>query len=663
MAVFEIKGPDGATYEINAPDDATEDQVLAYAQQNYAPNTAQPQGGVNGFMQGLEGPVKGLVGGAAEIGNNLINASTFIPRTLLDLQQKHGLGSLITGEKELSKVGQWNKNRQQANKEFISENEGLPGFGLGRVGAHILGTLGAGSAAGTVLKGLSQTPNALRLAEALRTGGFAKDVGTATNMLGGAGAASLGSLLVDPSTAPASAAIGAALPVVGGAASSIASAARPLTEGGREKILGRLLNRTADDPSVAQTLMAAKGNTPGFTPTAGQASNNAGLATMERVFRERNPQLFDDTVNAQYKALADSVRGMGADDLSLGAMKESRDSAAEALYGTAMASDAQRVDEALRAANAARNTSQGGLMLGGSDRLETTPTLKTLSEAPAMKDAINAAKNLYANKNPGQSLGDPTTSLEGLHYIKLAIDNQMNSGNTNTALASHGKAALSSIKEKLLNEIDTLAPVYGNARKSYTELSKPITQREVGNEIAKKYIPAIYSDVPVPPQLNHDQLARILNDGDKIAQSVTGFKGATLENSLSPEQIQTLQNAVKDSQYIKAGQMRGKPVNSSTFQNLAFGNDMAESGVGRVLSSISPISAPLNILRGARDIAYKGANERLAERLAQVLSNPQEAAKLMQNSEVASAITEMLRKAGTGINRAIPATAAGLAAQ
>lgn len=35
MAVFRITAPDGAEYEITAPDDATEEQVLAYAQSNY----------------------------------------------------------------------------------------------------------------------------------------------------------------------------------------------------------------------------------------------------------------------------------------------------------------------------------------------------------------------------------------------------------------------------------------------------------------------------------------------------------------------------------------------------------------------------------------------------------------------------------------------------
>lgn len=37
MAKYRITGPDGATYEVNAPDDASEQDVLAYAQSNFSP--------------------------------------------------------------------------------------------------------------------------------------------------------------------------------------------------------------------------------------------------------------------------------------------------------------------------------------------------------------------------------------------------------------------------------------------------------------------------------------------------------------------------------------------------------------------------------------------------------------------------------------------------
>lgn len=61
MAKYQIKGPDGSTFEINAPDDATQDQVMAYAQQNFKGGQAAPKpkgdaaggGKVQGVLMGL----------------------------------------------------------------------------------------------------------------------------------------------------------------------------------------------------------------------------------------------------------------------------------------------------------------------------------------------------------------------------------------------------------------------------------------------------------------------------------------------------------------------------------------------------------------------------------------------------------------------------------
>lgn len=211
MAKYRITSPDGGIYEVSAPDDATQEQVLSYAQQNFAPKPqVAPQ---QDLGQTASNFTKGLASGAADIGSNLINAATFAPR------QFEKLNNAIYGNG--TPLNDYNKDRAGSLEDFNRDNSGSTAFTLGRIGANVAGSLGAGGAAGTVLRGLSQTPKALALAEALRTGGFAKDVGTLTNMAGGAGANALGSLLVDPDSAPKSAAIGAALPVAGKVAAAL----------------------------------------------------------------------------------------------------------------------------------------------------------------------------------------------------------------------------------------------------------------------------------------------------------------------------------------------------------------------------------------------------------------------------------------------------------
>jgi hypothetical protein len=89
MAKYRIKGPDGATYEVTAPDDATQDQVLAYVQSQHAPKadfnnvqagtpTTQPStkidgqtvgqmSGFNRFGYGIAAPIADTVVGLSEI--------------------------------------------------------------------------------------------------------------------------------------------------------------------------------------------------------------------------------------------------------------------------------------------------------------------------------------------------------------------------------------------------------------------------------------------------------------------------------------------------------------------------------------------------------------------------------------------------------------------
>jgi hypothetical protein len=67
MAKYRITGPDGGTYEVNAPDTATEAEVMAYAQQNYKPQAkleplkADPTEGMSGLDKFRAGVGKAFV--------------------------------------------------------------------------------------------------------------------------------------------------------------------------------------------------------------------------------------------------------------------------------------------------------------------------------------------------------------------------------------------------------------------------------------------------------------------------------------------------------------------------------------------------------------------------------------------------------------------------
>jgi hypothetical protein len=151
--------------------------------------------------------LKGAAVGAADIGNNLINAATFVPRTI------ERVASNITGETPLN---DFNTQRQESLQGYIRDNGQSGAFTAGRLGSNIAGTLGAGPALGKTLLMLAKTPRAAALANSIMSSGTTGTLGN--RIAGGAAAGAGGAAMVDPDSATTGAALGAAIPVAGAAA-------------------------------------------------------------------------------------------------------------------------------------------------------------------------------------------------------------------------------------------------------------------------------------------------------------------------------------------------------------------------------------------------------------------------------------------------------------
>lgn len=406
----------------------------------------------------------------------------------------------------------------------------------------------------------------------------------------------------------------------------------PFTEAGRTRIAGGVLNRAAADPAaVAQRLQTAQGATPGFHPTVGQAADDAGMAALERSVRAVDPRAFASVEQEQRAALADALRTMAGDPAKRQALVDAREQAAESLYGKAFQSDAMRrqlAQDSLahRSMTAASGIHQGAPMAAESlaDDL-ATPGLRALASRPMFQDAIAQAKTLAANK--GVRLDDPLQSLEGLHYIKLALDDMANPGAA-SSLGRNANAAVNSMRSQLADELAVVSPTYGNARKSFADLSKPINQMDISQNLLERFVPALYRDMPAPAQLNAQALTKALTDsGDDIAKSVTGMKGATLQGTMDPGQMQTLQSIVSDAQAMKLLDNLGRGAGSDTVQKLAMSHLAAEAGIPNWMASVARV--PGGWAKRAGDIFYGDSDAAVRQQLARLMQNPQEAASAM----------------------------------
>jgi len=483
-------------------------------------------------------------------------------------------------------------------------------YQTGKLASEIAGTAGVGDALAAG-KAIQQYP---RLASALKSGGFSLNgagkgiVGdNIARAVGGAAVGGASAGMVSPESAGTGTAIGAVAPqalrtagkVGEGVANTLVKALRGFTPKGQEKIVAEnlLANLGDDAPAVIARLEQAKGSTAGFNPTVGQAADNADLATYERAFKSARPDLFQEGHDAQYQALATAARGLGGDDLARQGLVEARDQATNQLYDSA----------------------QGA-------QVQLTPELQQLMQRPSMQSAAKQAQNIAAEKG-AQFTPDNLTGADA-QRIKMALDDATNTANVR-GIGGNELGAIRDTKTAYLGELEKQIPEYSEANRLYRDMSKPINELDVGNAIADKYIPALYDGVKSPSKLNHEALAKALRDGDKIAQNVTGFKGAKLSETLSPQNMKILEGLVKDSRYIASSDLKGRAVGSNTFQNLTFGKRGAKDGV---IDNVAALSAPLSMLKALRDKAYGGVNDDVTMLQAKVMQDPKLAAILMNKS-------------------------------
>lgn len=600
MPIYTLQGPDGKRYRIEGPEGATPEQLASVIQGQSAtrtpaePTRIDPTEGMSGGQKFLAGVGKAFVDtgrGAAQL---------------------FGLGDA----QEIAEA----RKRDEA---LMNTGAGMAGNIVGNLAAYAplaavpgANTIAGGAALGALTGAVQPTVEGeSRLANAV-VGGIA----------GGA--------------VPAAVRVGKTVK---------AAAIDPFTEAGRTRIAGGVLNRTAGDANAAAAKMAAaKGVTPGFNPTAGQVADDAGIATLERTVRQSTPGAFGEVEQSQRQALADAVRGIGGDDVARNAAVQSRDSAAEALYGQAFKSDAMRQDIANQALKVRANIATGGLGVGQARAAEqmggdlATPGLRDLAQRPMFRQAIEQARTLAANK--GVTINDPLQSLEGLHYIKLALDDMANP-QAATAMGRNASAAVNSMRTSLTDELAKVSPLYGNARQTFSDMSRPINQMDIGRALAERLIPAGYRDMPSPLQINGQSYARALIDqGDDIARNVTGMKGARLESIMEPDQMQALRGVVSDLQAVKAGENLGRGPGSDTMQKIAMSHISAEAGIPNWMASVARV--PGGWAKRAGDVLYGDSDRQVQAMMAELLKNPQQAAKAMQAAGVSPSMTAQLLERG-----------------
>lgn len=492
------------------------------------------------------------------------------------------------------------------------------------------------------------TDAALMNTTAGKVGNFAGNVALAAptalipgaNTITGAAAIGAGAGLLQPSTSTGETlrnvgiggVAGAAVPAAIVAGKTAKSFVEPLYQGGRDKIVGRAVSEAAggDNAALIAALRGNKSAVPGVQYTAAEAAQNPSLAAMQRTATQTNPVVMNEAAarqaannEARVAVLQDLAGTQGQREFYDAARK----SAANELY-----------EKAYKAGLPTFTPEQQAIV---SD-LMTRPAIKGGHMSPG---AMDSARTLA--KNEGVDVLDAAGSVKGLDYVKRALDDKISTATGNE------QRVLMGIKEKLVGLLDEVSPQYAEARRTFQAMSKPINQMDTIEAVNKAAID------PLTGSLRPAAFARVLRDD--TARSATGFRGATLENTLTPEARGTLSSVQDDLARQQFAQNAGR-AGSDTVQKLAYSNMMNQAGVPSLVRNFGPAGIVGSLMERGGNIVYNDANKKLSEQLARALLNPEEAASLVSGAAVSPrslALADALRRAGAVGAASAPALVQG----
>lgn len=588
MATYTVSGPDGHVYTIDGPDGATADQLgqVITAQnavhQKAAADTAAWQTTLNP-TDGMSMTDKVLSGAGQGMTNIVRGVGQLVGKTLPD-SWDNAIGIPTQADIDAAK----------------KTDAPLLKTGAGKVGS-VIGNV-ALAAPAMFIPGVNGYAGAAALGAA--TGAIqpvASDDGPAARLINTGAGALAGPL-----------GVGAAR-LAGGVIQAGKAAIQPLYQSGRDQIAGNVLARFASDPSSISAATSAPTIT-GALPTLAEQTGDTGIAGLQTALRTIDPQI-DNAIagrlSANNAARVNQLTALTGDDGGRDFAVANRAATAGPMY-----------DEALSAVPDATALTP-----------EQSRTLGSLMKSPAIQSAMKDAQTIAQNNGTNVGASNASGSVEGLHNMKLAMDDQIaaatNAGNS--ALASSIKTA----QGKLVDYIESVSPEYASARGVYAQMSKPINSMDVAAQVAKRGL-SNSSDLSGSQTINRNALLGAMSDEPKLIQQATGRSGLgnSLSDVMAPDDENMLRTIASEADRAGAVATAGNGAGSATAKNMASQNI--------INNLIGPLGAPGGVSEGwmrslansvlARGTAgralgflYSGAESDIQQTLARAVLDPDSA--------------------------------------
>jgi len=538
--------------------------------------------------QGVGNVAAGAVRGAGSIG-----ATILAP---LDIARDAIAGRGLSLESNRERRGQMDAGLQSMGAEPDSL-----GYQAGKFGGEVAGTLGVG---GVLANGLTKAGATPAVIEALRTWGMTSEASTRAGRValragagGTVGLAAGG--LIDPESAPLSAGIGAgaavALPPVFGKAAELARRAKSVIRPSPGEIGVKAAGDKTDE--VIAALMTERSGVPGVNLNAGQASapaNSAEFAALNKlVSKDRTPSL-----------------SFGKGGIK-GQQEAARLAAVQRFGGT---------PDELSTAIADRSARSGQAYQASFDNVVSEDAaLKSLMKNPYLKAELTEAKTLVqANNNLRELDGLPARDslTELLDFVKKGLDAKLEAGPATggTAIAGATKSAVTGAKQALVRWMGKANPDYDAARLAHIQMSKPINQMKVMQDI---------EGALAAPGTGKERATSFSNAVSKVTKTISKSTGKPQIEALTPQQRLLLGS-----------------INDDFARNANYG-ELAQAGSGKSLERRigAPVVPPSGFFSPIVSFGRSMANKTLGvgyesglERLGPEMANPKKMAELMRNA-------------------------------
>lgn len=410
----------------------------------------------------------------------------------------------------------------------------------------------------------------------------------------------------------------------------------PLTKSGQERIAASVLRASATDPArAAANASRARPLVQGSQPTLAQVADDPGLAQLERTLLN-NPEAapaLQQRFAAQKAARINAVADVAGTDDYYNAIKEGRRIFANEDYAKAVQ---QGIDPKMAKA--------------------VGPQLQSLLERPSIRRAQRDAIRLA--KENGVSLAEsPAGSLEGLDWVKKALDNQISkAAQPGSSIGKEELRALVQTKSDLMNTMELLAPGYKEANDAYAAMSRQVNSMDVARSLMDKLQKPGSEYAGNSAKEMGDAYMRGLSQAQESVKKATGMN-KNISQVMSTRDIAQLEGVARDLGRKAFAENAGKATGSNTAQNLASQNMLRRilgpTGLPETWAESTMLQSMLYPVQGVSKLA--GADRRIQERIAMSLLDPNDAAGLlMLQPPVSRALL------GSPVQRLLPGTTAGL---